>query len=155
MRRALLIAALLPLPALAEEDHLSEIGGVRVLHAWTNAGDGDAARVYMEIENEGDGPAELVAASAEGAETATFVASPIRAEGGVPETLDGILLPAGVAVALEPRGLYLLLQGVDAPREEGGEMEMTLTFEPQGEVEVHVLVEAADATQHSHAGHSH
>lgn len=157
MLRALLIAVLLPLPILAQDDeaHLAEVEGVRVLHAWTNAGDGDTAQVYMEIENTGDEASNLASASAEGAEMVTFVASPVRAEGGVPETLDGILLPPGVETVLEPRGLYVLLHDVAAPRAEGDELEMTLTFEPQGEVEVHVQVEAADATEHSHAGHSH
>ena len=159
MRRALLIAALLPLPALAQEDdhgdHLAEAESLRVLHAWTNAGAEDTAQVYMEIENTGEEPSNLTAASAEGVEMVTFVASPLQAVGGVPETLDGILLPPGVETKLEPRGLYVLLHGVEAPREEGGEVELTLTFEPQGEIEVHVQVEAADATEHSHAGHSH
>ena len=152
MLRALLIAAL-PLAATAQEDHLAEVEGVRVLHAWTSAGAGDTAQVYMEIANEGDAPANVVAARAEGAEMATFVASPARAEGGVPETLDGILLPPGVETVLQPDGLYVLLHGVEAPREEGGAIEITLVLEPQGEMEVHVDVEAEDATQHSRAGH--
>ena len=157
MLRALLLSVLLPLPTLAQDDdeHLAEAEGLRVLHAWTNAGSGDTAEVYMEIENTGAAPANLVTASAEGAEMATFVASPIAAGGGVPETLDGILLPPGVETVLEPRGLYLLLHGLEQPREEGDEIEVTLSFEPQGEVEVHVQVEAADATEHPHAGHSH
>ena len=156
MRRALLIAALMPLPAMAqEEDHLAEADGVRVLHAWTNAGSEPNAQVYMEIENTGDAPSNLAAVEAVGADMSTIVASPINATGVVPETLDGLLLPPGVEMALEPGGLYILLHGVATPREEGEEMDITLVFEPQGEVEVHVQVEAADATQHSHAGHSH
>ena len=156
MLRALLLAAL-PLPALAQDDgdHLAEAEGLRVLHAWTHAGGEPDAQVYMTIENTGDAPSNLVSAEAEGAEMASLVASPLNATGVVPETLDGLLLRPGVEMTLEPNGLYVLLHGVEAPREEGDEIEMTLTFEPQGEVEVHVQVEAADATEHSHAGHSH
>ena len=157
--RLFLLAAFVfvPLAAMAQEDdeHLAEAEGLRVLHAWTNAGSGVTAEVYMEIENTGDEPSNLVSASAEGAEMATFVASPVNATGVVPETLDGILLPPGVETTLEPNGLYVLLHGVAAPREEGDALGVTLTFEPQGEIEVHVQVEAADATEHSHAGHSH
>ena len=155
MRRVLLIAALLPLPALAQDEHLAEADGLRVLHAWTNAGSGAAAEVYMEIENTGGEPLTLAGARAEGVEMATIVASPLNPLDQVPETLDGIAVLPGEEMALEPGGLHVLLHGVGAPREEGGEMTMTLIFEPQGEVEVHVEVEAEDATQHSHAGHSH
>ena len=158
MRHVLLIAALLSSPALAQEGddgHVAEVDGVRVLHAWTNAGDANTAEVYMEIENEGDVASNLTSIAAEGAVTATVVASPVRAEGGVPETLDGILLPPGVDTVLQPRGIYVLLHGLDAPREEGDEMALTLTFEPQGELEVLVRVEAPDATEHSDADHSH
>ena len=160
MLRALLLAALLPLPALARDDHgeakhLAEAEGLRVLHAWTNAGAGDTAEVYMEIENAGDAPFTLASAHAEGVEMATIVAPPVNATGVVPETLDGLLLRPGVEMALEPNGLHVLLTGVEAPRKEGDEIDLTLVFEPQGEVEVHVQVEAEDATQHSHAGHSH
>lgn len=139
---AALIAALLPLSALATE-------GLAVTDAWTTAGDGTAAQVYMRIENAGEGSAELVAATAEGARMATFVISPARAEGGVPETLDGILLQPGMDAVLRPNGLHVRLHGLDAPLEEGDEIEMTLTFVPQGEMTVTVRVEAADATASS------
>lgn len=160
MLRALLIAIALPLAAHAqaqaqeEDEHLTEADGLRVLHAWTNAGTGDVAQVYLEIENTGEAPIELTGAHA-GEARATIVASAIAASGGVPETLDALLLPAGVETVLEPGGLHLRLAGVEAPRDEGDEMDLTLTFADLGEVEVHVRVEAADATQHSHAGHSH
>ena len=160
MLRSLLAAALFVVPpaialAQADEDHLAEVDGLRVLHAWTNAGSGDAAEIYMEIENTGDEPATLAEIDAPTAEMGTIVASSVRAEGGVPETLDGLILAPGEATVLEPRGLHLLLSGLEAPREEGEALDLTLTFEPQGEVEVEVEVQAADATQHPHAGHSH
>ena len=154
MLRALLIAVL-PLPALAQEAHVAQAHGLRVTHAWTNAGGGETAKIYMEIENTGEEAATLVSARAEGIEMATVVASPVNPLDEVPETLDGIALLPGVEMALEPGGLHVLLAGVEGSREEGDEIDLALVFEPQGEVEVHVQVEAEDATEHSHAGHSH
>ena len=156
MLRALLILATLPLAAAAQDDeHVTEVEGLRILHAWTNAGTEATAEVYMELENGGDEPVSLAEIAAPAAEIGTIVASPVRAAGGVPETLDGLLLPPGVTTVLEPRGIYVLLSGVEAPREEGDVLDLTLVFDRLGEVEVPVLVEAADATEHSHAGHDH
>lgn len=138
-----------------DEDHLAEVEGLRILHAWTHAGSDPTAEIYMEFEHTGEEPVTLESVGAEIAEIGTIVASPISALGGVPETLDGLLLQPGIETALEPGGLYVLLSGVETPREEGDEFEVTLTFERIGEIEVHVEVEAADATQHGHAGHTH
>ena len=75
----------------------------------------------------------------------TIVASPERSPGVVPETRDGLILPPGVETVLEPEGLYLLLTGIEPPLEEGSAIDLTLTFERLGEIEVRAAVEAPEA----------
>lgn len=143
MRAVLLIAALSPLPAAAQDFGAN---GLTISRPWTNAGDGGAVEVYMEIANTGDAVSNLAEVTAAGAEMATFVTAPLDPTGVVPEALDGILLPPGVETVLEPGGLHVLLHRLEAPLEEGDTLPLTLVFEPQGPVEVEVQVEAADAT---------
>ena len=142
--QAALLAAL-PFAVVAQEAPVAEIDGVRVSGAWTEAGDGPSAEVYMRIENTGSAPVTLAEVGAPEAEMGTVVASPERSAGGVPETLDGILLPPGVATTLEPEGLHVLLSGLDAPREAGGTLDLTLTFESLGALDVPVAVVAEGA----------
>jgi copper(I)-binding protein len=54
--------------------------------------------------------------------------------------VDGIDLPAGEAVALEPGGLHIMLLDLAAPLEVGQTYELTLTFEQAGEQTVTVEV---------------
>ena len=54
--------------------------------------------------------------------------------------VDGIDLPAGEAVALEPGGLHIMLLDLAAPFEIGQTYELTLTFEQAGEQTVTVEV---------------
>ena len=71
------------------------------------------------------------------------------------QPLDAIEIPAGGAFALEPGAVFLKLSGLRRPLVRGQEFEVELTFAEAGALDVRVLVEAADATQHSHAGHAH
>ena len=57
--------------------------------------------------------------------------------------------------ALEPEGLGFRLVGLTQDLVQGAEFELELEFADGSQVHLHVEIEAADATQHSHAGHSH
>ena len=153
-----LTAALSALPALAQEDefadHLSEKDGVRILHAWANATDGDHGFLFLEIENQSETEVTLTSAATEMAEAAHLVASPLTA-GQDPVEIEALPIPAGSDMALEPGGVAFELHGLTQPLVEGAKFEAMLALTPLGEIEVHVEVEAADATQHSHAGHNH
>ena len=58
-----------------DADHLAELEGLRLLHAWTNATDGDTAQVYVTIENMGDAEVYLTGAATGIAEAARLVHS--------------------------------------------------------------------------------
>jgi copper(I)-binding protein len=153
---ALILA--LPLAATAGEDdhsdHLSELDGLRILHAWTNASEEDHAMVYLEIENTTETELTLLGGEADIAKEVHLMAVDISDPSKVLEVED-MPIPAKSAFNLEPGGVFLELHEVSQPRVKGEDFEMHLLIEPLGEVEIHVEIEAADATTHSHAGHNH
>ena len=55
---------------------------------------------------------------------------------------DGLALPGGVTLTLQPRGYHLLLIGLKAPLAKGTRLPVTLTFEKAGSIDVELLVEA-------------
>jgi periplasmic copper chaperone A len=56
------------------------------------------------------------------------------------QPVDGIDLPAGIAVELKPGGYHIMLLDLVAPLEMGQTFTITLTFEQAGSVEVPVTV---------------
>jgi periplasmic copper chaperone A len=67
---------------------------------------------------------------------------------------DGIAIPAGATVTLEPGGYHIMFMGLNGAFIEGETVPVTLTFENAGEVVVDLHVEgaAADAAA-GHEGH--
>lgn len=69
---------------------------------------------------------------------------------------NGLVIPAGESVTLEPGGLHIMFMGLDGrPFEVGGEVPVTLVFERAGEIEVIFNVEARvqDAMDHGDMDH--
>ncbi len=70
---------------------------------------------------------------------------------------DGIIVPAGETVTLQPGGLHVMFMGLNGdPFEVGEELNATLVFEEAGEIDVIFNVEARTAETHSgmdHSGH--
>ena len=160
--RHLLIAALLGAAAsgaAAQEaengKHLVEAGDVRVLHAWTRATEEPNARVYMGIENQGEGSVTLTGAETEIADLVTLVAEEVHEGDLTPTTINTIPVAPGTAIALEPGGLSVMLSELSRPLQEGETFEMELGFRPMADVGIEVEVLGPEATQHPHAGYSH
>ena len=161
-RKLLLATALLTFaaPAFAEDHdhdhdhHVSELDGLRAVHAWTRATSGKTALVFVEIEN-GSGK-DVLLQGGESAHAASVDLVGFKLQDGAPAyvLLPSLPVKAGREVELSPEGLALRLNGLKEPLKEGEEIEMEIEFDA-GHLEVHVEVEDADATQHGHAGHSH
>lgn len=157
-----LVAFALAIPAMAQETHghgdgehhISELGGVRAVHAWTRATDGDTALIFVEIENRASHPVVLTGGESDLAEYGRIVG--FQLSDGEPHYVAVPEMPigAGKEILLEPEGLALQLTGLKQPLREGTEIEIELEFDT-GHMDVHVEVGTANATQHSHAGHSH
>lgn len=136
------------------DHHVSELAGLRAIHAWTRATDGDTALVFVEIENRSEATVVLEGGESAAAASADLVG--FQMTDGRPEyvTLPKMPIAAGRELVLEPEGLALRLSGLGAPLAQGDEIEMELEFDV-GHMDVHVAVEAENATRHSHAGHAH
>lgn len=67
---------------------------------------------------------------------------------------EGLVIPAGETVTLEPGGLHLMFMGLTQPLVEGETVPVTLTFEKAGTttIDLHIGGAAADAAG-GHMGH--
>ena len=152
-------AILLLLPASVavaeeDEDHVAQKGDVKVVHAWSRATDADEGVVFMGIESLGGGD-RLTGAESEAAERVEIHGAVLKDGEMASQPLDAVEIPAGGEFVLESGAVFLKLLGLKQPLRQGEEFGVELLFAEAGELDVHVLVEAADATQHSHAGHAH
>lgn len=155
-RHLLALVLLLPAcPALAaDEDHVAEKGGMKVVHAWSRATAAEDGAVFLDVESIGAGD-RLTGAASELARRVEIHGAVL--ENGEPSSrpVGAIEIPAGGEFVLEPEGVFLKLFGLARPLVQGQGFEVRLTFAEAGDLDVHVEVEAADASQHGHAGHAH
>ena len=138
----------------SDDPHLAERDGLRIVHAWSRASKGPEAVVFLEIENQGAADT-LVAATSD--QATAIVIEGLRLVAGelVGEPLGDVPIPAGGTFHFEPDVAQLRLVDLDHALDQGDAYDIELVFADRGSIAVHVEVEAADATQHSHAGHSH
>lgn len=106
---------------------------------------------FLTIVNSGAEDDRLVSASAAIADETQI--HEMAMEGDVMKMRplpDGIAIPAGESVVLEPGGFHLMFMGLKGAFVEGETVPVTLTFEKAGPVEVglHVGAPAADAPHH-------
>ncbi|MFV0358573.1 copper chaperone PCu(A)C [Tropicimonas sp.] len=152
-----LALALMPPGALADDDHadhLSELGGIRAIHAWTRATSQDDALVFVEIENTGDETVTLQGGQAEIATGGELVGFRLKNGNESHVALPGIPVAPKTTLILAPGAAAIRLSGLTRPLRQGEAFEAGLDFDI-GTLAVHVETEAADADRHSHAGHGH
>ncbi|MBA8899415.1 copper chaperone PCu(A)C [Phyllobacterium sp. P30BS-XVII] len=63
---------------------------------------------------------------------------------------DGVEIPAGGTIELEPGGMHLMLLEIKQPLKQGETVPVTLEFQKAGKVQVNLKVEAAGATSTGH-----
>lgn len=70
---------------------------------------------------------------------------------------DGLVIPAGGSVTLEPGGFHLMFMGLNGPIVEGDKVSVTLTFEKAGTITLDLVAagSAADAPAHDHGAMQH
>jgi periplasmic copper chaperone A len=153
---AMLLAAL---PAAAAEDdaehHVAQKGDIKVVHAWSRATEAGEGAVFLEIENRGAKDDRLTGAETDVADRVEIHGATMQDGEMVSQPLELVDVPADGEFALEPGSVFLKLVGLKEPLRQGEGLEVGLEFAEAGELDVHVLVEAADATQHSDAGTVH
>jgi copper(I)-binding protein len=121
-------------------------GGLEVTEARMGQPTGPNAAVYFTVSNGGDQPDRLIAAST-GVAASVQVHETAMAEDGTMSMheVDGLDLPAGGTLALEPGGYHLML--IDAERADVGDtVQVTLDWENAGEMTIDVEVVAPGDT---------
>lgn len=134
--------------------HAFEGNGMRILHPWMNATSGREALIFLEMENIGDAPVTLTGADVPFAEEATLVGFALQNGEGTYQPLPFVPVQPGRELELAPEGLAIRATGLTATFEQGDTARITLQTSA-GALDLTVAVEAADARQHSHAGHAH
>jgi copper(I)-binding protein len=98
---------------------------------------------FFTLANKGTEPDRLIAASSPAAEKIEIHAIKVVGGGiGMRPREDGLALPPGVTLTLQPRGYHLFLTGLRAPAIPGERLPVTLIFEKAGSIDVELLVEA-------------
>jgi len=136
------------------ETHVFAAGGIEIVHPWARAAaQSDDGLVFFELHVEG-APDRLVGAHTEIARNVQIVGLAVGPDGAGHREVGEIEIPAGV-FSFDPGGLALELHDLDVSLEPGSHFDLVLDFARTGPIEIEVAVEAAGATQHSHAGYSH
>jgi periplasmic copper chaperone A len=118
-------------------------GSLRVENSWATPTPGgvDVSAGYLSIVNETQAADRLVSASSPRASHVDI--HEMSMDGGVMRMrpMDGLDIPAGGEVTLEPGGLHLMFVGVAQPFAEGEEIPVQLTFEHAGAIDVTLPVQ--------------
>jgi copper(I)-binding protein len=140
--RGCAVLVLLSLAAIAKAGDAPVVSG-----AWARATPPGVAvgAAYMVIQGGGDAD-RLVDASSPRAEMVHL--HTVEEDDGVARmrALEAIDVPAGKRVELAPKGMHLMLMGLDGPLVAGQSFPVTLNFAAAGELTVTVLVKPATAT---------
>jgi copper(I)-binding protein len=154
-RAALAAIVLSSVPnALAEEAHdmapVTAVGNLEISGGFARATlpNAPVGGVFFTITNTGTSDDRLVSVTSPAADTGQMHEMSMQGEVmKMRELPDGIAIPAGASVTLEPSGLHVMFMGLKAPFVEGQSVKVTLTFETAGSVDldVPVLGTAADA----------
>jgi len=135
-------------------DHEGSAEGVHALHAWIQATSGRTALVFVDIDNTSDTQVKLLGGHTELAESVELVGFILKDGEPGYDALPPVPIQPGKKLLLAPNGLALRLNGLTRAFKKGEEFEIEITFD-FGHIDMHVQVEATDATQHRHAGHQH
>ncbi|MFV0491261.1 MAG: copper chaperone PCu(A)C [Pseudorhodobacter sp.] len=101
---------------------------------------------YLTIANNGAEDDRLISATtAAGQEVQIHQVEEVDDVMTMRQLPDGVLIPAGGSVVLEPGGIHLMIMGLSGPLNKGEALDMVLTFERAGEVNVNIDILAIGA----------
>lgn len=136
----LMVISGVPDHSSAHDDHHHHVTDATPLASpVANTGTG---AVYLRITNNGDAPDRLDSATTDAAQTVEMHG--MEMDGDVMRMTpmpDGLEIPAGETVTLEPQGGHLMLVNLNHDLRPGSTFRITLVFEQAGEVDVEVLVD--------------
>ncbi|TYC52784.1 copper chaperone PCu(A)C [Rhodobacterales bacterium] len=135
-----------------------KVGDLTVSQTWTRATPpkAKAGGGFVEVTNNGSEDDQLVAASSDVSDKVEL--HEMAVTDGVMtmrELKDGIPIPAGETVTLQPGGLHIMFMGLNQSFKEGTKVPVVLTFEKAGDLEVELDVAKMGAKTQSHEGMDH
>lgn len=143
-------AAHLSGPAAAHE---YKIGDLTLRHPWVRATPpgAEVTAGYVRIVNSGNAPDRLVAISSPIAESGEIHEGKLVDDIAKMRRLEnGVEIPAGATVDLEPSGIHLMLVKLKQSLVENMTIKATLTFERAGPIDIELVVEKIGAMEGSH-----
>jgi len=154
-----LVAALGLFTATAATAHDYEAGDLKIHHpmAFETAETSKVGAGYLEIVNSGETADRLIEVRAD---IPRIEIHDIEDNDGVVKMVEmenGIEVPAGETVSLEPGGLHIMFMGLEGALVAGTEVPATLVFEQAGEVDVVFMIEERSGAVkgHDHSDHNH
>ncbi|HRO12157.1 copper chaperone PCu(A)C [Amaricoccus sp.] len=152
MRRLLVALALASLASGAAHAHDVAAGTLEIghPHAFETSASAMTAAGYLTITNKGTTPDRLIAVETGFPRTEIHTVEVDAAGVSRMRPVEGIEVPPGGTVALEPQGMHVMFMGLKAPLVAGQAIPATLRFEAAGAVPVEFTVEPrrADGTAH-------
>lgn len=122
--------------------HEYELGKLTLYHPWTTVTHGGlrTAAVYATFVNDGNKDDKLLKVSSPAAQHASIHANFKEGDVMKMREQDGVDIPAGKTVELQPGGMHIMLEGIDHALKAGEKLPLTLTLANEGEVKVEVMV---------------
>ncbi|SEN08975.1 hypothetical protein SAMN04488103_10388 [Gemmobacter aquatilis] len=155
MKLVLGLMAALMLGTVAQA-HSIKMGDIEIIHPNIPQPPARAksAAGYMGITNEGAQADRLIGVETPFAKSAMLHTTEHGADGVARMMhLEGIEIPAGDTVVLEPDGMHVMLMGLSGPVQEGDMLPATLIFEQAGRVEITFMVDPPGGMDHAHMDH--
>lgn len=132
-------------------------GDIQVSSPWAraSAGPAKAGAAFLSIKNSGSADDRLIAARADVSDRAELHTHIMEGNLMKMRQVDGIDVPAGQTVALQPGGLHVMFLGLHAPFKQGEHFPLTLVFEKAGDIAVDVEIQgvAAKGLMEHQSGH--
>lgn len=143
-------------PSMAEHPQMVMAGEIKIEKAWTRATPNGAkvGGAFLLVTNTGGEADRLIAASSDVA--AKVEIHEMSMNDGVmkmQQLEDGLALPAGETVELKPGGFHIMMMGLNKTIAEGDMVQITLTFEKAGEVDVMFPAAPLGAPAMDHSNH--
>lgn len=144
--------------AQAPMAHDFKAGAIEIDHPWSRATPAGAkvGAGYAVLKNSGAAADRLVSVSAPFAGRAEIHEMAVKDGVMTMRPLpDGIAIPPGGSVALQPGSYHIMFMDLKAPLTAGALVDGTLVFEKAGAVPVRFKVEPVGAARPAGAGHDH
>ena len=155
----LLCAALIAGFALPVVPAHAAAGDVVVSDAWARPSVAKTGAAYLTLTNKGAEADALTSATSPAAEKVQIHSMEMDGTIMRMRRLDALPLPAGEAVQLAPGGLHIMLIGLTGPLKAGDMIELHLSFEKSGVLDIRVPVQmkapvAADPAHEASGTHN-